>query len=96
LQDKSLLVVENDGTASLISGASVTPLLRAAPFGGGAAPVAPTIDVRGPFGVAYVSDGAGWVHALQLPSAPEPASSTAWTRPGRDSCNSRTYGSVCP
>jgi hypothetical protein len=96
LHDKSLLIVQNDGTASLISAAAVTPLLRAAPFSGGAAPVSPAIDARGPFGVAYVSDGAGWVYALQLPSTPEPASSTAWTRPGRDSCNSRTYGSVCP
>lgn len=96
LHDRSLLLVQNDGTAALISQAAVTPLLRMAPFGGGAVPVSPAIDSRGTFGVAYVSDGAGWVYALQLPSAPEPASATAWTRPGRDSCNSRTYGSVCP
>jgi hypothetical protein len=96
LHDKSLLVVQADGAVNVVGGGSATTLLAVGAFSGGTRPVAPAIDTRGPFGVAYVVDGAGWVYAVQLPVTPEPASSTAWTRPGRDSCNSRTAGAACP
>ena len=44
----------------------------------------------------YVPDGAGWLWAVNLPAPPMQASATAWPRPGRDSCNSRSAGAACP
>ena len=74
----------------------------------GTAPQPPAVDRRelrdsgGAFlaagGLAYLTDGEGWVWALQLANAPLAASATVWPRPGRDSCNSRNaaIGSSCP
>jgi hypothetical protein len=94
LQSGSVLVVRNDGVVALASSAGIVPLLDTkAPLSG--APVSPAIETRGTGGVAYVSDGAGWVWALQTPAAPLAASAAVWPRPGRDSCNSRNAASSC-
>jgi hypothetical protein len=94
LQGGSVLVVRNDGVVALASSTGIVPLLNtAAPVTG--APVSPAIETRSTGGVAYVSDGAGWVWALQIPSAPLAASAAVWPRPGRDSCNSRNAASSC-
>jgi hypothetical protein len=89
-----VLVVQNDGSLKLVSETSVTPLLKVAAYGG--VPPVPAIEVSGSYGVAYVPDGAGWVWAVNLPVPPMQASSVAWPRPGRDSCNSRSAGTPCP
>ena len=39
---------------------------------------------------------AWWLWAVNLPSSPMAASTVAWPRPGRDSCNSRSTGAPCP
>jgi hypothetical protein len=93
LQGGYVLVVRNDGVVALASAAGIAPLLKAAPLSG--APVAPAIETRGTGGEAYVSDGQGWVWALQLPAAPLAAGAAVWPRPGRDSCNSRNAASPC-
>jgi hypothetical protein len=88
-----VLVVRNDGVVALASATGIVPLLNAAALSG--APVAPAIETRGTGGVAYVSDGQGWVWALQLPAPPLAAGAAVWPRPGRDSCNSRNAASPC-
>jgi hypothetical protein len=93
LQGGSLLVVKNDGTVALVSASGILPLVKLSnPVG---SPQPPAVDQRGAFGVAYATDGKGWVSAVQLPAQPVPASGTVWPRPGRDSCNSRNAGSSC-
>jgi hypothetical protein len=94
LQDGSALVVQKDGPVNVVSVAMATlKLVNLGQFA--ATPVTPVLDVRGSFGVAYVPAPGGWVYALQTPAPPMPAGSSAWPRPGRDSCNSRNLSSAC-
>jgi len=96
LQDPSgvVLVVQLDGTLKLVSSTGAAPLLKVSSFT--AQPPVPALEPSGNSGVAYVPDGAGWLWAVNLPSPPMAASSAAWPRPGRDSCNSRNTGAPCP
>jgi len=96
LQGGFLLVVQQDGSVKLVSSATVSPSLVNVGSFGSAVPFPPAVDQRNGGGVAYVPSPSGWTYALQIPSAPTPASSTVWPRPGRDSCNSRNAGSACP
>lgn len=97
LSGGALLAVQQDGTVKVVTQQGALALVQTGSFSG--TPVVPAIDRRDlgalPGGVAYVPDGAGWLWAVQLPAAPVAASSTAWPRPGRDSCNSRNAGSTC-
>src|SRR5262249_20688370 len=89
-----VLVVQGDGWVKLASAAGVTPLLHAGAFN--TEPPVPALEPSGSYGVAYVPDGAAWLWVITLPAPPMQASSTAWPRPGRDSCNSRSGGASCP
>jgi hypothetical protein len=96
LQDPSglALVVQLDGVLKVVTATGTASLVRMGSFAG--QPPVPALEPSGVFGVAYVPDGAGWLWAVNLPSPPMPASSVAWPRPGRDSCNSRNAGAPCP
>jgi hypothetical protein len=83
-----------DGPVKVVSQSGVQALLTVTPYA--ATPPVPATEASGSYGVAYVPDGAGWVWAVNLPAPPMQASSTAWPRPGRDSCNSRSAGAPCP
>jgi hypothetical protein len=86
-----------------------TTVLTVGSFAVGARPSTPVADARksGALSgsVIYVIDGGGcsttpcgpsWVWALQSDAPPLAASSTAWVRPGRDSCNTRNAQAACP
>ncbi len=90
----SVLVVRQDGTVQVVGASSVVSLLTVGPYS--AAPPVPAIEASGSYGLAYVPDGGGLVWAVDLPAPPMQASATAWPRPGRDSCNSRSAGAPCP
>ena len=105
-----LLVLAADGKVHLINlitpqGAVDQVLLQTAAFAS-TTPYPPSVDRRdlknlagaviALGGVAYLTDGLGFLWALQVARAPLAASNTAWPRPGRDSCNSRSLGSSCP
>jgi hypothetical protein len=96
LQDPSgaVLVVQLDGTLKLVSSTGAAPVIKVGSFT--AQPPVPALEPAGNYGVAYVPDGAGWLWAVNLPSPPMAASTVAWPRPGRDSCNSRSTGAPCP
>jgi hypothetical protein len=95
LGDGSALVVQQDCGVTVIS--AIGAALSLGKFcSGGAMLITPAIDDRGNGdGVAYVSTPTNWLYAVQTPAAPLPAGSSAWPRPGRDSCNSRNAGSSC-
>jgi hypothetical protein len=97
LQNGSALIVHHDGSVEILTLTPTTltalTLVNVGVFA--APPVPPAIDVRAGSGVAYVPAPQGWVYALQIPQAPLPASTSAWPRPGRDSCNSRSTASLC-
>ena len=90
----SVLVVQKDGAVKVVSKTNVVSLLNVGAYGG--APPVPALEASGSYGIAYVPDGSGWVWAVNLPAPPMQASSAAWPRPGRDSCNSRSAGAACP
>ncbi len=95
-----VLVVDGNGHVRRLSTSSAHPsfpndlllLVTAAATG---TPLSPVVDTLGGGGVAYLTDGSGWLYALQLDDAPVLASSKAWPRPSRDSCNSRSADSSC-
>jgi hypothetical protein len=100
-----VLIVDANGVRRLLPAASSatpdqTSLLQFAAgqtFGAGVTPPFPVVDTRGSGGVAYFTDGAGWLYSLQLDDAPLGASSSTWPRPSRDTCNSRSADfSSCP
>ncbi len=90
----TVLTVQNDGWVKLASAAGVTSLVQVATYD--ADPTVPALEPSGGRGVAYLPDGAGWLWAIDLPFAPMQAGPSAWPRPGRDSCNSRSVGAPCP
>ena len=102
------LLVQADGVVRRVVAATgdSTPLLAVHATAAGIRPVPPVLDARGAGSVAYLIDGgctvapsacgASWVWALQLDDPPLPASATAWPRPARDSCNTRSLESACP
>ena len=96
LQDPSgvVLVVQLDRTLKLVSSTGAAPLIKVGAFT--TQPPVPALEPGGNSGLAYVPDGAGWLWAINLPSSPMAASTVAWPRPGRDSCNSRSTGAPCP
>jgi hypothetical protein len=101
------LLVQANGLVNLLTPASntVVRLVQVASFPSGR-PLPPLIDARGSGGVAYLLDGgcpsdggvcgSAWVWALQLDTPPLAASTTAWPRPSRDTCNSRQLEAACP
>jgi hypothetical protein len=107
LSPRPALVVQSDGLVNYVipGNNSAAWQVQVRPFGSGR-PLAPLVDVRGTGGVAYVVDGgcppaggacgSGWVWAVQIDSPPLAASSTAWPRPSRDTCNSRHLEAACP
>ena len=102
------LLLQSDGVVRRVVAATgdALPLLEVRASPAGTRPVTPVLDVRGAGGVAYLIDGGcttapaacgpSWVWALQLDEPPLPASATAWPRPARDSCNSRSLEAACP
>ncbi len=90
----TVLVVQGDGWVKLAGAAGLSSLVHAGPFD--TDPPVPALEASGNYGVAYVPDGAAWLWAINLPAPPMQASATAWPRPGRDSCNSRSGGASCP
>lgn len=79
--------------------AAATLFLTVAPFSSNttaARPWSPVADPRAAGSIAYLTDGAGTLWAVQLPLPPLPASASAWPRPARDSCNSRSADALCP
>jgi hypothetical protein len=104
-----LVVVQSDGRVRALtlspSPAVDTTILTVGGFP--ARPPTPVADARQSGSVIYVIDGGGcsvspcgagssWVWALQSDAPPLAASSTAWVRPGRDSCNTRNAQAACP
>ena len=90
--------------------AALPQFLTVGSFASGRPPT-PVADQRGTGSVIYVIDGgcaagpgatpgtncgASWVWALQSDARPLAASSTAWVRPGRDTCNTRNAQAACP
>ncbi|HUJ29499.1 MAG TPA: hypothetical protein VLW85_25940 [Myxococcales bacterium] len=96
LQDGSAIVVQKDGPVVIIPAAMSTPAKLINLGASSSTPLAPVVDARGSFGVAYVAAPSGWLYALQTPVPPAAATATTWPRPGRDSCNSRNADSSCP
>jgi hypothetical protein len=92
----SVLIMQKDGSVKVVSAAGVVSLITVAAYTAATPPPVPAVDTAGSFGVAYVADGTGYVWAVNLPALPLQASSSAWPRPGRDSCNSRSAGAPCP
>lgn len=101
-----VVVVQSDG---VVRSVALSPLSDAAvllvgSFAG--RPPTPVADARGTGSVLYLIDGGNcaagapcgpsWIWALQSDAPPLPASSTAWVRPGRDSCNTRNAQAACP
>lgn len=101
LSDGSALLVQQDCGVTVVSAAGAKLSLGKVcalpgPTSFGATPFAPAVDDRGNGdGVAYVAAPNSWVFAVETPAAPLLAGSSAWPRPGRDSCNSRNAGSSC-
>ena len=87
------LLVQQDGGVTLVSpqGTALT-IWNVGSLGG--AQVAPAVDTLAVGGIAYLPTPS-YLYALHVPSVPLAASSAAWPRPGRDSCNSRNAASLC-
>lgn len=99
----SALIVQGDGSVTLVSPSGTKLLLGKVPLPTAFAPV---VDVRSAQGgapgqgVAYVGTaGTMTLWAIETPLPPLAATSSNWPRPGHDSCNTRnlnTDAGKCP